>query len=149
MKRLNLDFFFQLVLLVLFGLIIWDARRYPFGARFYPQMISGAAVVLLVVSLFLHFRQKGEEETTVPENVLRHRRVSQVLLVIALATVLGLLGGFLLSILSYYIGYALFREDRSALPRTLGIGVALTVLFYILFEWFMKIPLLQGWLIHF
>lgn len=149
MKRLNLNFFFQLGLLGLFGLIIWDARRYPFESRFYPQVISVIAVVLLLVSIFLHFQQKNDEKTAVSEAVLARRRVYQTFLVIAFATILGLIGGFLLSILCYYVSYALFREDRSGLPRTLGIGVGLTVLFYILFGWFMKVPLFRGWLVNF
>lgn len=149
MKKLDLNFFFQFGLLALFALLIWESRSYPPESSFYPQIIAGITIILLIVSLVRHFWKKEEGKKTGPEFTLRLRRFFQVSLVIVLATILGFLGGFLLSVLCYYVAYAFFQEDRTKLIRTLSIGVALTFLFYISFGWFMKVPLLRGWLVDF
>ena len=70
-------------------------------------------------------------------------------LTIVVATLLGFLVGFLVSILCYYVGYAFLQRDRINLIKTLAIGVTLTFLFYLSFGHFMKVPLLRGWLINF
>jgi predicted CDP-diglyceride synthetase/phosphatidate cytidylyltransferase len=148
-KRLNLDLFFHLVLLALFIILMWESRLYPPESSFYPRIVGGITIILLLVSLVRHFRKKEEEKKTGTESTVRLRRFFQISLVIVLATVLGFLGGFILSVLCYYVAYALFQEERTRLIRTLGIGVALTVLFYISFGWFMQVPLLRGWLVDF
>ena len=96
-----------------------------------------------------HFRKKEESKVENPESNLRRRRFVEVTLIIVVATLLGFIGGFLLSILCYYVGYAFFQRDRIGLIRTLAIGVTLTVLFYLSFGWFMNVPLLRGWLLSF
>ncbi len=149
MEKLNLDLFFQLGLLGLFVLLIWESRSYPPESSRYPQIIGGIAIVLLLVSIVRHFLKRVEENKTGPEFTLYRRRFFQISLVIVLATVLGFIGGFILSVLGYYIAYAFFQEDKTKLIRNLAIGLALTVLFYISFGWFMKVPLVGGWLVHF
>ena len=148
MKRLDLDLFFQMVLLALFVIMMWESRSYPSESSFYPRIVAGVTIILLLVSLVRHFRKKGEAKTD-RESILRRRRFLQISLVVVLATVLGYVGGFIVSVLCYYVAYALFHEDRTRLIRTLGIGVVLTVLFYISFAWFMQVPLLRGWLVDF
>jgi len=145
MKRLNLDSIFQFALLGLLLLLIWESRRYPLESRLYPQIIGGATIVLLLVSLIRHFREGISKKESTAEAAKRQRRFFRISLVVVLATVVGFLGGFILSVLCYYVAYVLFHEDRSRLPRNLTVGVLLTVLFYISFNWFMKVPLLRGW----
>lgn len=148
MKKLNLDFFFQMGLLSLFVLLLFDSKRYPFESRLYPQIIGGITLILLLFSLFRHFWSKGKEKEHDPGVALRRKRFLQISMVVVLATVLGFLGGFIVSVLCYYVAYALFQEDKTKLFRTLSIGIALTVLFYISFGWFMNVPLIQGWLVN-
>ncbi len=149
MKKLNLDLFLQLGLLGLFVLLIWESRSYPFESRFYPQIIGGITIVLLLVSMVRHFLKKWEKKETGPEVALRRRRFFQIFLVVVLATILGFLGGFLLSVLFYYVAYAFFQREKRRFIQTLGIGLALTVFFYISFGWFLNVPLFRGWLVNF
>lgn len=153
MKKLNVDLFFQLGLLSLFLLLIWESRSYPFESRFYPQILGWITVAFLLFSLIRHFVEKGKEEVADPGVATRRRRIFQISLVVILATVLGLVGGFIISVLCYYVTYALFqkniKKERYGLLRTLGIGIALTVLFYISFGWFLNVPLFRGWLVNF
>jgi hypothetical protein len=149
MKKLNLDVFFQAGLLIFLALLIWKSASYPFESRLYPQIIGGATIILLAVSIVRHFRTHTAEENAAPELVLRRKRFFKASIIVLLSTAVGFMGGFLLSVLCYYIGYALLQENKSRLFRTLGIGIALTVLFYISFGWLMHVPLLRGWLIRF
>ena len=149
MRRLDLDFFFHLILLFLFSFLIWESRSYPFESKFYPRIISVIALILLLVSLTRHFRKKEAGKVKGPEYILHRRRFLQIILTIVLATLLGFLGGFLFSILCYYVGYAFFQRERIKLIRTLAIGVTLTFLFYLSFGWFMNVPLFRGELISF
>ncbi len=149
MRKLDLDLFFQLGLWVFFVLLIWESRSFPFESRFYPQIISGITMVLLLVSTIKHFLKKWEKKEIGPEVALRRRRFFQISLVVVLATILGLLGGFLLSVLCYYVAYAFLQKKRTRFIQTLGIGLALTVLFYISFGWFLNVPLFRGWLVNF
>ncbi len=148
MKKINLALFLQMGLFSFFLLLLWESRRYPFESRLYPQVIGITTLVLLAISLWQHFRGTGQEKQDGPESSLRRKRFLQTSLIIIFATALGYLGGFLLSVLCYYAAYALFQEDKAKLIRTLGIGIGLTVLFYISFGWFMNIPLLRGWLLN-
>lgn len=149
MKKLNLDFFFQIALLGFFLLLIGISTSYPLESRIYPQGLCAITSVFLLISLVRHFRERIQEKEADPEGAHRYRELFQVSVVIIIATAVGLLGGFLLGVLGYYVAYALFKEKRSHLPKTLGIGVALTVIYYILFGWVMNVPLLRGWLVHF
>lgn len=149
MKKLNVDLFFQFGLLSFLLLLMWESRRYPFESRIYPQIIGGITIAFLLISLIRHFMEKRKEVAADPSAALRRRRVFQISLIVILATVLGFICGFIVSVLCYYVAYALFQKDRSDFARTLSIGVALTVLFYISFGWFMNVPLLRGWLINF
>ncbi len=149
MRKLDLDFFFQVTLLGFFSLLIWESRSYPLESKFYPRIISVIALILLLISMARHFREKEETKVENPEYALRRRRFVEITLVIIVATLLGFIGGFLLSILCYYVGYALFQRGRISLVRALAIGVTLTVLFYLSFGWFMNVPLLRGWLLSF
>lgn len=107
------------------------------------------ALILLLVSIIRHFRKKEETKVENPEHALRRQRFIEITLVIIVATLLGFIGGFLLSILCYYVGYAFFQRGRIGLIRVLAIGVTLTVFFYLSFGWFMNVPLLRGWLLSF
>jgi len=149
MEKLNLDFFFQIVLLGVFSLLIWVSRSYPFESHIYPLGLCVITSILLLISLVRHFREKSEEKKSDPEEVHRPRKLFQVLLVIVIATAIGLLGGFLFGVLGYYVVYAILQENKSRLPKTLSIGVGLTLIYYILFGWLMSVPLFRGWLISF
>jgi uncharacterized BrkB/YihY/UPF0761 family membrane protein len=118
-------------------------------SKFYPRIISGIALILLLVSMARHFRKKADVTAQCPQDTFRRRRFLEMALIIVVATLLGFLVGFLLSILCYYVVYAFLQRDRINLIRTLAIGVTLTFLFYLSFGRFMKVPLLRGWLINF
>jgi hypothetical protein len=149
MKKINTDFFFQAGVLSFFLLLLWDSRRYPLESRLYPQVIGLITLVLIIISLFQHFRGEEQEKVRDAGADLRRKRFFQISLVVVFATALGFLGGFLLSVLCYYVAYAFFQEDKTKLLRTLIIGIALTVIFYISFGWFMYVPLFRGVLLNF
>lgn len=132
-----------------FLLLLWDSRRYPFESRLYPQVIGIIALMLIAVSLFQHFRGEDQAKVTDAAVSLRRTRFYQISLILVFATAVGFLGGFLLSVLCYYVAYAFFQEDKTKLLRTLSIGIALTVIFYISFGWFLNVPLLRGVLVNF
>ena len=148
MKKVNLDFFFQVGVLGVFVLLLWDSRHYPPESRDYPRLIGAITLLLIVVSLFRHFWKKGKEEERDAETNLRRKRFFQFSLIVVLATVVGLLGVFILSVVCYYVAYAFLQRKSASLIKSLSIGMALTVLFYITFGWFMNVPLIRGWLIR-
>jgi hypothetical protein len=149
MRKLNMDLSFQMVLFLLFSFLIWESRTYPLESKLYPRIISGIALILLVVTMVRHFRKKADGTVHDPQDTLRRRRFLEMALTIVVATLLGFLVGFLASILCYYMAYAFLQRDRINLIKTLAIGVTLTFLFYLSFGRFMKVPLLRGWLINF
>ena len=149
MKKINLDLFFQMGVLSFFLLLLWESRRYPFESRLYPQVIGITAFVLIAVSLFQHFRREEQVKVTDSGLSLRRTRFLQISLILVFATAVGFLGGFLLSVLCYYVAYAFFQEDKTKLLRTLITGITLTVIFYIAFGWFMDVPLFRGVLVNF
>jgi hypothetical protein len=149
MKKINLDLFFHMGVLSFFLLLLWESRRYPFESRLYPQVIGVFALILIAVSLFQHFRREEKEAVVDTLAGLRRKRFLQISLILVFATAIGFLGGFLLSVLCYYVAYAFFQEDKTKLLRTLGMGVALTIIFYISFGWFLNVPLLRGVLVNF
>lgn len=149
MRKFNMDLCFQMVLFLLFSFLIWESRTYPLESKFYPRIISGIALILLLVSLVRHFRKKADGAVHYPQDTLRRRRFVEMAVTIVVATLLGFLVGFLGSILCYYVAYAYLQREKINLIRTLAIGVTLTFLFYFSFGHFMKVPLLRGWLINF
>jgi hypothetical protein len=146
-KKQNLDLCFHLGLLGFFVLMMWQSRSYPFESRFYPQIVAVASIALILVSLGRRLWEKRENKEAAKD--VLGSRFFKISFVVALATFVGFIGGFIFSILGYYVGYALFQEDRSKIIRTLSIGVALSVLLYLSFDWLMKVPLLRGWLVDF
>jgi hypothetical protein len=149
MKKINLNLFFHLGVLIFFLLLLWDSRRYPFESRLYPQVIGIIVLILILVSLLQHFRGKEKEKVADSLAGLRRTRFLQISLILVFATAVGFLGGFLLSVLCYYVAYAFFQEDKTKLLRTLSIGIALTVICYISFGWFLNVPLFRGVLMNF
>ena len=49
-----------MVLFFLFSFLIWESRSYPLESKFYPRIISGIALILLLVSMVRHFRKKAD-----------------------------------------------------------------------------------------
>ena len=147
MKKVNLDVCFQLLLFALFIILLWKSASYPLESRLYPQIIGMITSALLIATLARSFRKgNAQEKSTDPEVSLRRKRFLETTLIVILATGLGFIGGFILGVLCYYIAYAFLREEKGKRVHTLSIGMGLTVLFYIVFGWFMNVPLLRGWL---
>jgi membrane protease YdiL (CAAX protease family) len=149
MKKFNLDFFFHAGLLGLLLVFIGISTTYPFESRVYPQALCTITSILIIASLIRHFLQKSKHKDRSADGASSRRKFYEVMLVMIVATGIGLMGGFLLSIVCYYVGYALLQENRSGLPKTLGIGFALTAVYYLLFGWVMEVPLFRGWILHF
>jgi len=147
---MNLDFFFQGGLIFFIVFLLWESRNYPFESGIYPQIVGVITLTLLLYLWGSNLRKKREHKREPREIRLRGDGFLKIWLVTVIATLLGFLGGFLLSVLCYYVGYALLQgQRRSGLRHTLGVGVALTAFFYILFGWFMNVPMFEGWLVHF
>jgi len=135
-------FLLQLIVFTFFTLFLWKSFDYPFEVRLYPQVITLTGLTLVGLSLFQHLKQgKG---TAPMEDVLRRARFYRISLILIAGIILGFLIGFLGSVLFYYIAYAYFQGERKKLPRNLLIGTSLTFFFYLLFGYFMGVPLFRG-----
>ena len=143
---LKLETLIQFLLFGLFAILLWESRSYPLKSRLYPQFIALTTMTLILVSLVQDFRGMVKNRKLDVVKPIFHRRFFQITFVIVLATFVGFLGGFILSVFCYYIVYALFQENKSQLFKHLAIGFILTVIFYFSFTLFIRVPLFRGWL---
>src|SRR6266403_2101922 len=113
---MRLEVAFELVLLVVFAL----------GRNFARSFTTAASTR----------RDRWDRE--------RAARVARAWGVIVVATACGAVGGFLISVVLFFLGFAFFFGTRQAFWRHAAIGVAISAVIWILFDQIMGVPLLAG-----
>ncbi len=150
LRTINLGFILHGGLILFLLLLLLESRNYPAKSSIYPQIVGGVTLALILFSFIGHFRTACQDKGDFFKSPLHRKRFLKISLVTVLATVLGFLGGIILSVFCYYSVHAMLEEKRRfGLPCTLGMGVALTFFFYIVFGLFMNIPMFQGWFFQF
>ncbi|MFH1123657.1 MAG: tripartite tricarboxylate transporter TctB family protein, partial [Pseudomonadota bacterium] len=91
----------------------------------------------------------GDTELKVTDETVkrsRKKRFYQAWGIILVSTAIGFLGGFLFSTFSLFMGFALIFGKRTRRNRlkNLVTAAAMTALIYLIFEWMMGVPLLEG-----
>jgi len=144
---MRLEVAFELVLLVLFVALYSLATTYPERSRQFPQLIALVTMALLAFALVRNFaRSFTKAASTRRDRWDRQRaaRVGRAWGVIVVATACGAVGGFLISVVLFFLGFAFFFGTREAFWRHAAIGVAISAVIWILFDQIMGVPLLAG-----
>jgi hypothetical protein len=152
----RLDVWCKMVLAVMFALLYVMARSYPAESRQFPQLIAVFTLAILALSLLRDFF--GGKTAVSPESAEasdagaqtvdqgnevkeRHRRLYLSWAMILVSTVIGFLGGFLITTFLLFIGFALFFGEKKHLLRNVLVAVMVTAVIYFVFEWIMRVPL--------
>ena len=150
---------FKIALLAFFALLYFVALPYPEKAKQFPQLLAQFSFILVVISLVMDFTGKriiaeeiadaGDTELKVTDETVkrsRKKRFYQAWGIILVSTAIGFLGGFLFSTFSLFMGFALIFGKRTRRNRlkNLVTAAAMTALIYLIFEWMMGVPLLEG-----
>jgi hypothetical protein len=157
-KLKNTEIWFKLALFALIAYLCFVAFSYPKQSKQYPLLIAISTLIILVISLVMDFAGKGKAIVTeiastdamelkmVDETVrkLRRKRFYQAWAIILVSTGVGFLGGFLFSTFSMFFGFALVFGKKQNLLKNTMIAVGVTVLTYLIFDWLMLVPLLEG-----
>src|SRR5213593_1053455 len=132
---MRLEVAFELILLFGFAALYMVSTAYPERSRQFPQLIALVSMALTVLALVRNFagaastrRRRWDRE--------RAARVARAWGVIVVSTACGAVGGFLVSVLFFFLGFAFFFGTREAFWRHAVI--------WILFEGVMGVPLLGG-----
>ncbi|MDH4190711.1 MAG: tripartite tricarboxylate transporter TctB family protein [Betaproteobacteria bacterium] len=147
----------EFALLFIFGAFYVAAMPLPQESRQFPQLLAVASLAMTAIALVMGFARKGtgrreiagvdDTELTVLDadaRRARRKRYYQAWAIILVSTGVGLLGGFLFSALCLFSGFALFFGSRQKLARGMIIGVAMTIVVYLVFGVVMGVPLLEG-----
>ena len=147
----------KLAALAVFGGFYVAAMSLPPASGQYPQLLALVSLVLTVIALAMDFGRKstaqgeigGVDDTELMVLDPYARRVRRVRFykawaIILVATGVGMLGGFAFSALILFTGFALFFGSGEQRLKRLAIGVAMTVVVYLLFGVLMGVPLLEG-----
>ena len=157
-QKLNLkDVWFKLLLLVLFGFLLLQAASFPRESKQIPQIVAILTLIMILISLIVDFFKKktaeGEltgvddtELTVLDESAKKERRKRfyKAWGIILISTAIGFLGGFLFCTLFLFIGFAVLFGPKKNLFRNIVIAFAMTMVFYLTFQWIMMVPLLGG-----
>ena len=142
---MRLEVAFELILLFGFAALYMVSTAYPERSRQFPQLIALVSMALIVLALVRNFagaastrRRRWDRE--------RAARVARAWGVIVVSTACGAVGGFLVSVLLFFLGFAFFFGTREAFWRHAAIGVGISAVIWILFEGIMGVPLFGGML---
>src|SRR5205809_2984220 len=145
---MRLEVAFELVLLLVVFVALYSlATTYPERSRQFPQLIALVTIALLLLALGRNFaRSFTTAACTRRDRWDRERaaRVARAFSVIVVATACGAVGGFLISVVLFFLGFAFFFGTRQAFWRHAAIGVAISAVIWILFDQIMGVPLLAG-----
>jgi hypothetical protein len=148
------------LLMLVFIAVLWVQRDYtsPFGGMF-PDTIMILMGLFIALNLILSFRRKPAppevsaapeeaEETASP--IARRWRVLGVIVLLALWTSLYRPLGFAVTGTLGFAAIAWFLGDREAglrgLARALGLGALVSLVVYLVFDYFLLVPLPPGFL---
>jgi hypothetical protein len=147
----------KIALLAVFGAFYLAAASYPEKARQFPQLIAALSLLLTVISLGTDLLRRGPAAEVIggvddtelgtvarEEKRARRARFYKAWAILLASTAAGFLGGFLLTALLLFVGFALFFGSKGKLGRNLSVSVAVTAVIYVIFTRLMAVPLLDG-----
>jgi len=153
------EVWFKLILLAGFIYFYLGAVDYPPRSKQFPQLIAAITIILLVISLIMDFAQKNKKEMVIGDaddtelkviddesRKLRRKRFIRAWAIVLVSIACGFLGGFLFSTFFLFLGFALIFGKRENLLRNIAVGIGMTVAVYIVFDFLMGVPLLEGML---
>jgi hypothetical protein len=162
------DVWFKLVLFVFFAFIYLSSIPFPQKSKQFPQLMSGFSMIIVVISLFIDFTKKNKkeapasdlkallrDETASVEDLeaalvdeaprkINKRKFYLAWIVILVSSAIGFFGGFLVTTLCLFEGFALFFGKKEHLIRNTLVAVGVTLLIYVTFHKLMGVPLLSG-----
>ena len=147
----------KIALLFVFSAFYTAAISFPETAKRFPQLLAVIGLAMTVIALVMDFSGKNKAQAEISDvddtelKVLdaetrraRRKRYYQAWAIIIVCAGIGFLGGFLFSAFCLFAGFALFFGGRENLMRNMIVGVAMTIVVYLVFGMVMKVPLLSG-----
>ncbi len=151
------EVWFKLVLFVFFLFLYWLSVSYPEKSKQFPQLIALFTSIMIVISLIGDMTRKESVAKVVADvddtelrvlddtaSRIKRKRFCRAWEIILASTAAGFLGGFLFSTFFYFVGFALFFGERKNMIKNVVIGILMTTIVYLSFQWVMKVPLLTG-----
>jgi len=151
------EVWFKLLLLILFLYFYFAVSAYPDRSRQFPHLITVSTLILIVISLIIDFTKKAKVEMEIGDaddtelrvldetkRKVRRKRFYQAWGAILFAVAVGLVGGFLFSTFLLFFGFAIVFGNRKNLLRNTLVGIGMTALTYLVFDYVMQVPLLEG-----
>ncbi len=156
-KRIHIEIWFKLFLLVFFVNLYILAIPYPEKSKEFPHLIAVVSLFLIVLSLIRDFlkKEKVKQELTDVGNAelkvvdeetrkLRKRRFYQAWGILLVSSLIGLFVGFLFTTFFLFFGFALLSGKREDLKKNALMTVVITIGIYLVFMRLMDVPLLGG-----
>lgn len=152
-----MDVQIKLALAVIFIFAYFFSMPYPEKSRAFPQLISVVSLIFVVLSLFFDFKKKevvavqltdiDDDEVKVlsaEEKLVRKQRFYKAWAIMIFSTLMGFLGGFLISAFFFFLCFAFVFGEKKKLVKNIVITVVMTIITYVIFEQIMGVPLLEG-----
>ncbi len=156
-KFKSAEVWFKIVLLFVFSGFYVLAIPFPQDSRQFPQLLAAISLALTVIALgmdFLRAQAVAGEIGDVDDTELkvldagtrraRRKRFYQAWAILLVATVAGVLGGFLFSTVLLFAGFGFAFGRRENWVRNTIVAAAMTVLVYLVFGRIMAVPLFNG-----
>lgn len=151
----NGDVLFLLAVFLIFLFFLKDSFNYPKDSRSFPDVIILSTLILSGFLLVVYFFFPSLKRTIVspePEGGETHRewktrgRFYRGWLSIIISILAAFLFGFLLLIPVSFISYTLLLGRKGMLLKVLLLALATTFLVYVVFDRFLGIPMMRGYL---
>ena len=147
----------KIALLFFFSAFYLLAIPFPEKSRQFPQLLAVVSLALTLMALVLDFTRKNAVQAEISDvdntelevldaatKQVRRKRYYRAWAIIIVSTGVGFLGGFLFSALCLFAGFAVLSGGREKLIRNAIVGVAMTIVVYVVFGMIMRVPLLSG-----
>lgn len=150
------EVWFKLLLAVLFAGFYVVGLGYPARSRQFPQLVALISLALVALSLLRdvtrgalghEIAETGDTELKVVDPTVKRQRRGRVLRAGAIvlgSTLLGVGGGFIVTVFVCYLGFAWFFGRRQALLVNVALAAGITLAIYLLFDRVMGVPMLVG-----
>lgn len=150
-KKIN---YIIITIFLVFGGIVWFLMKdFPskgleegFGPAFYPKLLLGVLLILLVILLIQTLSNKGmeEEEIKLPELGQLKRPALILLCMCGYVLLMPYLGFIITGILYLFVTMRILNAN---LVRSIIVSVAMIIIVYLLFRYAFKVPLPLGMII--
>lgn len=138
------DLYLGYGLVAIAGLFYYMISRLPERATIYPLFVTTLLLALTLIHLFITYRSKSTEESTVFKDI----NYKQLLVVLGVSGIyVGLINilGYVVSTVLYMLVSLMFLKTNRFKSILLSFGTAAFI--FILFKIILRVPLPQGFLI--